>query len=141
MNPLLDDLAQLAGLPDPVTATSGREPVEFRQQQGHLAPVEDRVAIRDHDRFPRPRHARGARQADAPDTPALHAQNSPRRTGHRPRSDAKVEAIWERHLNTELEHLHTAWDLMRRHDGARRWCATAPQQRLADRGSPPGRRS
>jgi hypothetical protein len=32
-------------------------------------------------------------------------------------SDPKVKAIWELHLNMELEHLHTACDLMRRHDG------------------------
>lgn len=32
-------------------------------------------------------------------------------------SDPRVKAIWELHLNMELEHLHTACDLMRRHDG------------------------
>jgi predicted metal-dependent hydrolase len=32
-------------------------------------------------------------------------------------SDPKVKAIWELHLNMELEHLHTACDLMRHHDG------------------------
>lgn len=32
-------------------------------------------------------------------------------------SDPKVKAIWELHLNMELEHLHVACDLMRRHDG------------------------
>jgi predicted metal-dependent hydrolase len=32
-------------------------------------------------------------------------------------SDPKVKAIWELHLNMELEHLHIAADLMRRHDG------------------------
>lgn len=32
-------------------------------------------------------------------------------------SDPKVKAIWELHLNMELEHLHMACDLMRRHDG------------------------
>ncbi len=32
-------------------------------------------------------------------------------------SDPKVKAIWELHLNMELEHLHAACDLMRRHDG------------------------
>ncbi|WP_369199768.1 hypothetical protein [Streptomyces sp. PU-14G] len=32
-------------------------------------------------------------------------------------SDPKVKAIWELHLNMELEHLHLACDLMRRHDG------------------------
>ncbi|GAA0461883.1 MULTISPECIES: hypothetical protein [Streptomyces] len=31
-------------------------------------------------------------------------------------SDPKVKAIWELHLNMELEHLHRACDLMRRHD-------------------------
>jgi hypothetical protein len=31
-------------------------------------------------------------------------------------SDAKVKAIWELHLNMELEHLRIAADLMRRHD-------------------------
>ncbi|MBO4253835.1 hypothetical protein [Streptomyces griseorubiginosus] len=32
-------------------------------------------------------------------------------------SDPKVKAIWDLHLNMELEHLHIACDLMRRHDG------------------------
>ncbi|PGH51564.1 hypothetical protein [Streptomyces sp. Ru87] len=32
-------------------------------------------------------------------------------------SDPKVKAVWELHLNMELEHLHLACDLMRRHDG------------------------
>jgi hypothetical protein len=32
-------------------------------------------------------------------------------------SDPRVKSIWELHLNMELEHLHTACDLMRRHDG------------------------
>ena len=32
-------------------------------------------------------------------------------------SDPKVKAIWELHLNMELEHLRIAADLMRRHDG------------------------
>ncbi|MFE0876078.1 hypothetical protein ACFW4X_14635 [Streptomyces smyrnaeus] len=32
-------------------------------------------------------------------------------------SDPKVKAVWELHLNMELEHLHIACDLMRRHDG------------------------
>jgi hypothetical protein len=32
-------------------------------------------------------------------------------------TDPKVKAIWELHLNMELEHLHIACDLMRRHDG------------------------
>ncbi len=32
-------------------------------------------------------------------------------------SDPKVKAIWELHLNMELEHLHIACDLMRRLDG------------------------
>ena len=31
--------------------------------------------------------------------------------------DPKVKAIWELHLNMELEHLRIASDLMRRHDG------------------------
>lgn len=31
--------------------------------------------------------------------------------------DPKVKAIWELHLNMELEHLRIACDLMRRHDG------------------------
>ena len=32
-------------------------------------------------------------------------------------SDPRVRAIWELHLNMELEHLRLACDLMRRHDG------------------------
>ncbi|GAA4097930.1 MULTISPECIES: hypothetical protein [Actinomadura] len=32
-------------------------------------------------------------------------------------SDPKVKAIWELHLNMELEHLRIACDMMRRHDG------------------------
>jgi len=32
-------------------------------------------------------------------------------------SDPKVKAVWELHLNMELEHLRIAADLMRRHDG------------------------
>ncbi|MFG2000213.1 hypothetical protein ACGFNU_13780 [Spirillospora sp. NPDC048911] len=32
-------------------------------------------------------------------------------------TDPKVKAIWELHLNMELEHLRLACDLMRRHDG------------------------
>ncbi|MDQ3765178.1 MAG: hypothetical protein M3460_27910 [Actinomycetota bacterium] len=32
-------------------------------------------------------------------------------------SDPKVKAIWELHLNMELEHLRIATELMRRHDG------------------------
>jgi hypothetical protein len=32
-------------------------------------------------------------------------------------SDPKVKAIWELHLNMELEHLRIAADLLRRHDG------------------------
>ncbi|GAA3789691.1 hypothetical protein GCM10022226_05600 [Sphaerisporangium flaviroseum] len=32
-------------------------------------------------------------------------------------SDPQVKAIWELHLNMELEHLRIACDLMRRHDG------------------------
>jgi hypothetical protein len=32
-------------------------------------------------------------------------------------SDRRVKAIWELHLNMELEHLRLACDLMRRHDG------------------------
>jgi len=35
----------------------------------------------------------------------------------RQESDPKVRAIWELHLNMELEHLRIAADLMRRHDG------------------------
>ncbi|HEY0637071.1 MAG TPA: hypothetical protein VGD67_05455 [Pseudonocardiaceae bacterium] len=32
-------------------------------------------------------------------------------------SDRRVKAVWELHLNMELEHLRLACDLMRRHDG------------------------
>lgn len=32
-------------------------------------------------------------------------------------SDRRIKAVWELHLNMELEHLHAACDLMRRHDG------------------------
>ncbi|MFI6516906.1 hypothetical protein ACIBF1_15215 [Spirillospora sp. NPDC050679] len=32
-------------------------------------------------------------------------------------SDPRVKAVWELHLNMELEHLRIACDLMRRHDG------------------------
>jgi hypothetical protein len=32
-------------------------------------------------------------------------------------TDDRIKAIWELHLNMELEHLHAAVDLMRRHDG------------------------
>jgi hypothetical protein len=32
-------------------------------------------------------------------------------------SDPKVKQLWELHLNMELEHLHHACELMRRHDG------------------------
>ncbi|MEV0444717.1 hypothetical protein AB0I84_48980 [Streptomyces spectabilis] len=32
-------------------------------------------------------------------------------------TDPRVKAVWELHLNMELEHLHVACDLMRRHDG------------------------
>jgi hypothetical protein len=32
-------------------------------------------------------------------------------------SDPKVKQLWELHLNMELEHLHQACELMRRHDG------------------------
>ncbi|MEU2050340.1 hypothetical protein ACH4M8_29740 [Streptomyces albidoflavus] len=42
-------------------------------------------------------------------------------------SDPRIKAIWELHLNMELEHLHAAADLMRRHDGreAAEVCAPA----------------
>ncbi|ONK11057.1 hypothetical protein [Streptomyces sp. MP131-18] len=42
-------------------------------------------------------------------------------------SDRRVKAIWELHLNMELEHLHTACDLMRRHDGRDPAEVVAPQ--------------
>ncbi|WTP47054.1 hypothetical protein OG288_01225 [Streptomyces tauricus] len=42
-------------------------------------------------------------------------------------SDPKVKAIWELHLNQELEHLHIACDLMRRHDGRDPQSVPAPQ--------------
>ncbi|MFC0864473.1 hypothetical protein ACFHYQ_19460 [Sphaerimonospora cavernae] len=42
-------------------------------------------------------------------------------------TDPKVRAIWELHLNMELEHLRIAADMMRRHDGRE------PQEILAPR--------
>ncbi|ARQ67782.1 hypothetical protein [Streptomyces marincola] len=42
-------------------------------------------------------------------------------------SDRRVKAIWELHLNMELEHLHIACDLMRRHDGRDPAEVLAPQ--------------
>ncbi|MFE5297798.1 hypothetical protein [Streptomyces sp. NPDC056632] len=42
-------------------------------------------------------------------------------------TDPKVKAIWELHLNMELEHLHTACDLMRRHDGRDPRSVLAPE--------------
>ncbi|MEU3460468.1 hypothetical protein ABZ721_10985 [Streptomyces sp. NPDC006733] len=42
-------------------------------------------------------------------------------------SDAKVRAIWELHLNMELEHLRIAADLMRRHDGREAAEVVAPE--------------
>ncbi|WP_067811846.1 hypothetical protein [Actinomadura kijaniata] len=42
-------------------------------------------------------------------------------------SDPKVKAIWELHLNMELEHLRIACDLMRRHDGRDPESVLAPQ--------------
>ncbi|MGW5606326.1 hypothetical protein ACWEWI_09520 [Streptomyces sp. NPDC003753] len=42
-------------------------------------------------------------------------------------SDPKVKAIWELHLNMELEHLHAACDLMRRHDGREPQEVLAPE--------------
>ncbi len=42
-------------------------------------------------------------------------------------SDPKVKAIWELHLNMELEHLHAACDLMRRHDGRDPASVLAPE--------------
>ncbi|MDT0441231.1 hypothetical protein [Streptomyces johnsoniae] len=42
-------------------------------------------------------------------------------------SDRRVKAIWELHLNMELEHLHNACDLMRRHDGRDPAEVVAPQ--------------
>ena len=42
-------------------------------------------------------------------------------------SDARVKAIWELHLNMELEHLRIACDLMRRHDGRDPESVLAPE--------------
>ncbi|MFI0356027.1 hypothetical protein [Actinomadura sp. 9N407] len=42
-------------------------------------------------------------------------------------SDPGVKAIWELHLNMELEHLHIACDLMRRHDGRDPASVLAPE--------------
>jgi hypothetical protein len=42
-------------------------------------------------------------------------------------SDARVKAIWELHLNMELEHLRLAGDLLRRHDGREPEQIVAPQ--------------
>ncbi|MCE0447135.1 hypothetical protein LT493_30285 [Streptomyces tricolor] len=42
-------------------------------------------------------------------------------------TDPKVKAIWELHLNMELEHLHTACELMRRHDGREPQEVLAPE--------------
>lgn len=42
-------------------------------------------------------------------------------------TDPKVKAIWELHLNMELEHLRIAAEMMRRHDGRE------PQEILAPR--------
>ncbi|MFF5298264.1 hypothetical protein ACFY5F_02785 [Streptomyces sp. NPDC013161] len=44
MRPALDDLAQLAGLPDPFAAGSGKQ-VDLGQQQRNLPLVEVRVPI------------------------------------------------------------------------------------------------
>ncbi|AGP59409.1 hypothetical protein M271_40140 [Streptomyces rapamycinicus NRRL 5491] len=41
--------------------------------------------------------------------------------------DAKVKAVWELHLNMELEHLRIACDLMRRNDGREPEEVVAPQ--------------
>jgi hypothetical protein len=41
--------------------------------------------------------------------------------------DPKVKAIWELHLNMELEHLRIACDLMRQHDGREPEEVVAPQ--------------
>jgi hypothetical protein len=42
-------------------------------------------------------------------------------------SDRRIKAIWELHLNMELEHLRVACDLMRRHDGREPEEVLAPQ--------------
>src|SRR3954463_2672168 len=42
-------------------------------------------------------------------------------------SDPRVKALWELHLNMELEHLHAACDLMRRHDGRDPASVLAPE--------------
>jgi hypothetical protein len=42
-------------------------------------------------------------------------------------SDRRIRAIWELHLNMELEHLHAACDLMRQHDGREPEEVLAPQ--------------
>ncbi|MGK5552385.1 hypothetical protein ACSNOI_12280 [Actinomadura kijaniata] len=42
-------------------------------------------------------------------------------------TDPKVKAVWELHLNMELEHLRIACDLMRRHDGRDPESILAPQ--------------
>jgi hypothetical protein len=42
-------------------------------------------------------------------------------------SDPRVRAIWELHLNMELEHLRVAADLMRRHDGREAAEVVAPE--------------
>ncbi|GLZ12822.1 hypothetical protein Acsp04_30570 [Actinomadura sp. NBRC 104425] len=42
-------------------------------------------------------------------------------------TDPKVKAIWELHLNMELEHLRIACDMMRRHDGREPESILAPE--------------
>ncbi|EHR50611.1 hypothetical protein SacmaDRAFT_2365 [Saccharomonospora marina XMU15] len=42
-------------------------------------------------------------------------------------SDRRIKAIWELHLNMELEHLHGACDLLRQHDGREPEEVLAPQ--------------
>lgn len=42
-------------------------------------------------------------------------------------SDRRIKAIWELHLNMELEHLHAACDLLRQHDGREPEEVLAPQ--------------
>ncbi|MFG3343450.1 hypothetical protein ACGF1Z_00105 [Streptomyces sp. NPDC048018] len=42
-------------------------------------------------------------------------------------TDPRVKAIWELHLDMEIEHLHTACDLMRRHDGRDPRSVLAPE--------------
>ncbi|GAA2479948.1 hypothetical protein GCM10010406_15210 [Streptomyces thermolineatus] len=42
-------------------------------------------------------------------------------------SDPRVKALWELHLNMELEHLHIACELMRRHDGREPQEVLAPE--------------